>query len=261
MDKISSATKKAWEENWQSHTVEEVLGIFKYPRVIKQLNLYLSFLPKDKIILEGGCGLGPYLIHLNDSGYNVVGVDYNYEPLKKIEKYNNSLPLTVNDVRCLSFKSNSFGAYLSLGVIEHFPEGPEEAIKEANRVLMQAGTFIVHVPIMNIFLMLKYPLELLKRNSILRKLFNKRPKTYYWQQYFKANQLKNKVESRGFIVEKIVPMDHEHSLISFSNMFRDKKSYDAANNLGLRIAGFCEKYLPWLTAANMILICRKNTSI
>jgi len=260
MDKTGCETKKAWEDNWQGHTVEELLEIFKYPRVAKQLNLYLGLLPKNKPILEGGCGLGPYLIHLKSLGYDTVGVDYNREPLKKIKKYNDSLPVAVNDVRALSFKNNSFGAYLSLGVIEHFPEGPEEAIKEANRVLAEGAVFIVQVPVMNIFLTLKYPLELLRRNSILRKIFQKRKKNYYWQQYFRAKQLKSKIENKGFIVEKITPMDHEHSIISFSSIFRDKKSYDAANRLGLKFAVFCEKNFPWITAANMILICRKTSN-
>jgi len=256
--RIDNETRRAWQENWQHHEVERILEIFNYPRVKKQISLYLKYLPKDKPILEGGCGLGPYLIYLKKQGYDVVGVDYNEEPLKKIKAYDKSLSVSVMDVRNLYFDNEAFGGYLSLGVIEHFPEGPRKAIQEAYRVLKKGGVFIVQVPTKNIFLILKYPLELLKRSRLLRTIFKKRHKPYYWQQYFKKKRLKEILEKEGFAVEEIVPMGHEHSVISFSAAFRDKASYDGANAAGLVLSRFCESCLPWLTADDMALICRKK---
>lgn len=257
MNFIENNTKKAWNENWKPHEVEKLLEIFNYPRVKKQMDLYLRYLPRKEKILEGGCGLGPYLIYLHKLGYDVVGIDYNEEPLRKVKQYDNNLQVSVMDVRNLQFSNESFGAYLSLGVIEHFPEGPQKAIQEANRVLKHGGIFIVQVPVMNIFLALKYPLELLKRNRFLRRMFGKKQKVYYWQQYFRARKLKKILEQQKFLVEKIMPMDHEHSVISFSGIFRDKKSYDGANHTGLMVSRLCEKFLPWISAANIVLICKK----
>lgn len=257
---IDNETRKAWDQNWKPHEVEELMEIFSYPRVKKQLALYTKYLTKEDKILEGGCGLGPYLIYLHNKGYDITGIDYNEEPLKKIKSYDSSLSVSVMDVRNLLFRNESFGAYLSLGVIEHFVEGPQKAIEEAYRVLKEEGVFIVQVPVMNIFLALKYPLELLKRSKFVRKVFRKQAKIYYWQQYFKIKKLKKIIEEKGFRVIEIVPMDQEHSIISFSGIFRDKKSYDGANALGLSFCGFCEKWIPWLTAANMVLICRKGGS-
>jgi len=256
---IEQNTKKAWNENWKPHEIESLLEIFNYPRVKKQLDLYFKYLPKDGYILEGGCGLGPYLIHLSSLGYKIIGVDYNEDPLKKILNYNNKLPVSVMDVRRLAVADKSLSGYMSLGVIEHFPEGPKKAIEEAFRTLKQGGIFVVQVPILNIFMLSKYPFEVIKRNILLRKIFHKQEKVYYWQQYFKPKQLKRTIEKSGFEVEKIIPMDHEHSIISFSAYFRDKNSYDGANERGLKFSRFCEKYLPWLTAANMVLICRKTS--
>ena len=59
MNLTDQNTKKAWEKNWESISVEDVLGIFEYERVKKQMNLFLRVLPKDQKILEGGCGLAP----------------------------------------------------------------------------------------------------------------------------------------------------------------------------------------------------------
>lgn len=257
LTRIDNNTKRAWQKNWQPHEVERLLEIFDYPRVKKQIELYLKYLPKNERILEGGCGLGPYLIYLRNQGYDVIGVDYNKGPIRKIKEYDSSIPAEVMDVRRLSFKDGYFGGYLSLGVIEHFVEGPQQAIKEANRVLKTGGIFIVQVPVMNIFLALKYPIELLRRSSFLRRVLGKEKKVYYWQQYFKASRLRAILEQEGFDILETVPMDHEHSIISFSDIFRDKKSYDGANSAGLVLSEFCEKYLPWSAAANMVLICRK----
>jgi SAM-dependent methyltransferase len=255
---IEADTKKAWEVNWQPHEIENILEIFRYPRVKKQLAIYLKYLPKKEKVLEGGCGLGPYLIYLHNAGFDIIGVDYNEEPLKKIKAYDAAIKVSVMDVRRLLFKEETFGGYLSLGVIEHFPEGPYKAINEAYRVLKKGGIFIVQVPIRNIFLNLKYPLELLKRNKLLRKIFGKKEKVYYWQQYFKSKDLQEILNNAGFGVEEVIPMDHEHSIINFSGFFRDKRSYDGANTLGIRLSQFCERYLKWLTAANMIIVCRKG---
>lgn len=258
LENIDKVTKKAWDQNWKPHEAEELLEIFTYPRVKKQIELYVKYLPKKERILEGGCGLGPYLIYLRKLGYNIIGIDYNEEPVRRIKSYDNSLPVSVMDVKTLNFKDDSFAGYLSLGVIEHFPEGPEQAIKEAGRVLVRDGIFIVQVPVMNIFLAFKYPLELIKRNRWLRKLLKRPEKAYYWQKYFKAEELKAILRNQGFEVIEVVPMDCEHSVITFSSFFRDKESYDGANKLGLAVANFCEKCLPWQTAANMVLICKNK---
>jgi SAM-dependent methyltransferase len=258
LNHIDEATKKAWKNNWQPYEVGRLLEIFNYPRVQKQIALYERYLPKEERILEGGCGLGPYLIYLRSKGYDIIGVDYNEEPIRKIKEYDDSLNAEVMDVRNLRFESESFGGYLSLGVIEHFPEGPQRAIEEANRILKKGGVFIVQVPLMNIFLMLRYPLELLKRNKFIRRLLGRKEKIYYWQQYFKAPGLKGLLEERGFRVIEIVPMDHEHNIISSFGFFRDRVSYDGANSAGLAFSRFCEKYLRWPTAANMVLICKKE---
>ena len=52
LNSIENNTKKAWDENWKPHEVERLLEIFNYPRVKKQMDLYLRYLPKKEKILE-----------------------------------------------------------------------------------------------------------------------------------------------------------------------------------------------------------------
>lgn len=251
-------TQKAWEKNWENISIPEILEIFKYDRVRKQLTLFTRVLPKNEKILEGGCGLAPYLIRLRQMGYDVEGVDYNEAPLKKALAYDPSLPLRVGDVAALPFPDASFGGYLSLGVIEHFTEGPRKAIAEARRVLKKGGVFVVAVPRNHLFMRLKAPLDFLKSRPFLRKCFNRPDDHHYWEQYFKKKDLIKILEEEGFEVREAHPLDHAHALVSFSGIFRDKKEYDEASPLGLKLGAWCAKYLPWSTAAQMTLVCYKK---
>ena len=253
-------TKKAWEKNWANISIEQILEIFNYVRVKKQMEIFLRVLPKNEMILEGGCGLGPYLIRLRQMGYNVEGIDYNEGPIRKILGYDATLPVRVGDVTAIPYPDATFGGYLSLGVIEHFTEGPRRAIAEACRVLKAGGVFIVSVPTKNIFMILSAPVRYLKSRLWLRRLFGKEEDNHYWEQYFKKRDLVNYLEEAGFEVREIHPMDHSHTLVSFSSIFRDKNTYDEANPLALKIAGFLEKRFPWSTASHMILICYKKHS-
>src|SRR3990167_913208 len=126
-ESTDSITKIAWEKNWDSISIGEILEIFSYPRVKKQMEIFLKELPLNEPILEGGCGLAPYLIRLRQLGYDVEGIDYNEAPIQKVLAFDPKLPVKVGDVANIPYHDNTFGGYISLGVIEHFTEGPERA--------------------------------------------------------------------------------------------------------------------------------------
>lgn len=258
LNDLDSKTKKAWELNWEDISMKDVLEIFNYDRVKKQMDLFLRVLPKGEKILEGGCGLAPYLIKFRQLGYDVEGIDYNEGPVKKVLEFDPALPVKVGDVTAIPYPDSHFGAYISLGVIEHFSEGPQAAIREAARVLKKDGLFYVAVPTRNIFMNISEPLRQIKRSTFFRKLFGKGPSEHYWEQYFSRKRLSRYLEEGGFRVAEIHPLDHSHTLVSFHSFFRDKKTYDEASPLALKIASFFEKYLPWQTAGQMVLICYKN---
>lgn len=255
---LNKQTKKAWEDNWEDVSMEEVLEIFSYVRVKKQMDVFLQNLPRDKKIFEGGCGLGPYVIRLRQLGYDVIGGDYNLSPLLKVKGYAISTPLICADVTKTPFSDDSFGGYLSLGVLEHFAEGPQEAIREAHRILKKEGVFIVQLPINNILKMLRFPIDIFKRNSLVRRLLGKPQKIYYWEQYMKPKKFSGMLEDNGFKMLTVIPIDHTHNLCTFCGaLFRDKGTYDEANSFGIRVGAVLEKILPWSTAAEAIFICKK----
>ncbi|HNX68438.1 MAG TPA: methyltransferase domain-containing protein [Candidatus Omnitrophota bacterium] len=252
-------TKDAWKKNWQDIPMEKILEIFFYERVQKQMEIFLRVLPKGEKILEGGCGLAPYLIRLRQLGFDVEGIDYNEDPIAKVLAYDPSLPVKVGDVTAIPYPDAYFGGYISLGVIEHFTAGPQQAIREAHRVLKPGAVFVVAVPQNHLFMKLMAPLRWLKRNQVLRKLFGRPADSHYWEQYFHRNELRAVLEKEGFDVQEINPLDHAAAVISFSNIFRDKTTFDEANRVGLAIGRWCEKYMPWATAAQIQFVCYKRT--
>lgn len=251
-------TKEAWEKNWEDVSINQVLEIFGYDRVKKQMAIMQRVLPKNQKILEGGCGLGPYLIRLRQLGYDVEGIDYNEGPIRKILSFDPKLPVRVGDVTQIPYPDSHFGGYLSLGVIEHFAEGPQKAIQEAYRVLKPGGVLYLAVPRNHLFMRIMTPIRFLKSRVFLRKFFGKPEDNHYWEQYFKKEELCRILSEEGFDVREIHPLDHSHSLVSFSSLFRKKNTYDEANDLGLKLGAFFEKHMPWSIAAQMALICYKR---
>lgn len=257
IDQINRVTKEAWCENWINTDIETVIEIFNYPRVKKFLDVIVDYLPKGGRILEAGCGLGPWVIKLGMLGYKMVGIDYQQECINKIKAYDDTLEVYTADVRSIPFEVNYFSAYLSWGVIEHFAEGPDGVLKEAHRVLKLQGKLILTVPYKNIFRKVKRPLDYIKHNSFIRKIFNKPPKVRYYQKYFKVNELEDAISGSGFYVEKIIPVDHIFSLVEFCSVFRDKDSYDGENKLAVLTGNFLEKVLRWASAGSILAIARK----
>lgn len=257
-EKTDAVTKKAWEKNWKDISMDEIMEIFSYDRVKKQMAIFTRVLPKNEKILEGGCGLAPYLIRLRQMGFDVEGIDYNEEPLQKALSYDARLPLKVGDVGAIPYPDNTFGGYISLGVIEHFTEGPLRAIREAHRVLKKNGVFVLMVPQSHFFMKLTAPVTALKRNPALRKLFRKPEDNHYWEQYFDRSELMSLLEKEGFAITEHHAMDHSHAFVSFSNLFRDKNTFDEASPLALKLGAWSEKNLRWAMACQLLIIAHKK---
>ncbi|MDD5194087.1 MAG: class I SAM-dependent methyltransferase [Candidatus Omnitrophica bacterium] len=255
---ITSETKKAWELNWSNIEQREITEIFNYPRVKKQIEIYLTYLPKNGLVLEAGCGLGQWARYLSDRGYKMIGIDYNYKTIEKAKNFNQDLPLGVADVSKLPFLDKSITAYLSFGVIEHFIEGPDASLQEAYRVLEEKGIAIITVPHKSIFIILKSPLVAIKRSAVLRRIFFKKNKAYYYQRYFTRKELTDKFNSLGFRIVSYKPIDHIFSLVEFSGIFRDKKTYDGENALAVKIGNFLERAFPLLCAGSNLFVLQKN---
>lgn len=135
------------------------------------------FSPVERV-LEAGCGSGRWVKYLQDKGFNIYGIEYNQETVDEINNVWPELAITQGDVASLAFPDGYFSGIISIGVIEHFIEGPDEPLKEMYRVLEPRGKAIITVPSFNYLRRLKIPLRWitnnLRRDSLIRKLFKKK---------------------------------------------------------------------------------------
>lgn len=94
-------------------------------------------IPKDKKILDAGCGQGLLVEHFINKGYDIKGIDafYGSDYVKK------------GDLLKSGFKEETFDAIFCLDVIEHFPfDQQEEVVKELTRILKSNGIIIWSIP-------------------------------------------------------------------------------------------------------------------
>lgn len=96
--------------------------------------------------LEAGCGLGYWVAVLRHHGFNIEGIDFSAELIKKIKQVEPELPVRYGNALAIDCPDQEYDSYLSFGVVEHRYEGPEPFFREANRVTKAGGKLILTVP-------------------------------------------------------------------------------------------------------------------
>ena len=140
-----AAREEFWTEHWGGHSVEELLAV---ARVSPLTPLVTAALPAGGRVLEAGCGLGQYVLLLRERGWRAVGVDWSVDALAGCRRVARA-PLAAMELRALAVRDGTIGAYISLGVVEHDPDGPDAILAEARRVLAPGGVIVVSVPYLN----------------------------------------------------------------------------------------------------------------
>jgi SAM-dependent methyltransferase len=164
----SNIQSDAWDTMWTIRTIENELEACDLETPAR--DLFMSYIPKGGRVIDGGCGFGKWVIYLKKLGYDIVGIDNNKLAITKMKDYDESLQVELGDILDIRYPDNTFDAYISMGVVEHFEDGPLPAFKEAYRVLKPNGLIFVSVPTSNVI-----------RNLIrrpLRKVFSAVPVSF-----------------------------------------------------------------------------------
>jgi SAM-dependent methyltransferase len=136
------------------------------------------FAPGDKI-LEAGCGAARFVKYLDERGRFVCGLEYEPETLRQVGKKWPKLKLVAGDVQRMPFPDNCFRGMISVGVVEHFQEGPLGPLKDMLRTLEPGGVALITVPCLNHWRRLKGPFcgisHFLRVNSLIRRLMGRKP--------------------------------------------------------------------------------------
>jgi len=274
-----------WDKIWSSTTIEQELKaceIETAPRV-----MFLSYIPKTGKILDAGCGFGKWVIYLSKRGYNIIGVDNNKLVIEKLKNFDNSLQVELGDILNLKYPDNYFDACISMGVVEHFEEGPLSALKEVYRVLKPKGLIFVSTPtnnfirkiviqpILNIVLKFYYSSKkfklLINKQTTNRKYLKKnrkkikrKKKYYHFLEYrFSFRELLSFLKQSNFEVLKIVPHDFHKSnnhCIGLGVDFPFLKTRNSINFelnfVGKLIARILNNISPWMISASILCVGR-----
>ncbi len=231
------STRNAWESIWDGASMQVELEAVQSERAQETINAYLPFLNKDDVHIEAGSGLSAVVIALRQMGYDVHGLDYAVNALVESQRYDPTLPLAAGDIHHLPYPENTFGSYLSFGVLEHFEHGMQPALKEAYRILKPGGAVVLTIP---------YPNLVYRLVQFKRKLSGASALTddEFYESTYTQQQLIDNVKEVGFEVALCQPTSHAFTLWGLGGIFRAEGYYKTtplADNLG----SLFKRVLPW----------------
>ena len=193
-----AATAEFWSEHWSGLDVESLVGVARESPLTALIE---RALPDRGVILEGGCGLGPYVVLLRERGRAVLGADWSLDALRRCRAAAPTAPVAVMDLGRLAVRSGALAGYISLGVVEHDERGPDAIVADAARALEPGGRLVLSVPYWNGV-----------RRLLTRRLARDARRIQaaggqFYQFAFSRREVRAFLEAHGFHVEWLCPYD------------------------------------------------------
>lgn len=174
----------------------------KYAVMVEQIGLYLK---DGGIILDAGCGNGPYSCYLSQRNNSfIVACDISpkmvTEAKKRIESEGNpnAVRFLASNLECLPFKDRTFDGIICSQVIEHLIND-NIGLKEFHRILKPEGTLIISTDNRNnhISRLLSFPVDAFKKIFMVKRTTWKYPHKDY-----KPEEFYTMLSKAGFNIKK-----------------------------------------------------------
>ena len=243
------------EHMWSARRIEEEIAACPHRRITRY---FLEYLPKGEPILEAGCGLGAWVIFLGDRGYDIAGIDNDEDVIRRLKEWRPSLKVSAGDIRVLPCETGSLGAVISLGVMEHFEEGCDAAMRETNRVLRTGGLLLFTVPFNNVFRKLvAHPL----RGLYLRWRRSQGVGIHFAEYRYSPPEVERMLSRNGFALLVTTWDDFSDKRMSLGIWsdfppLHGKGLYDM-NAPGTAVAWVLNSLSPWIAASGLLCVARK----
>lgn len=243
-------------QSWLTDTVEDNIGLCAFQTIEPVFNKHL---PKQGKILEAGCGLGRWVFYYSRKGYDIIGIDLAKAAVAAAKTYDPTVSIFIDNILKANYPDGHFDAVISLGVVEHFEEGPFEALKEAHRLLTKGGLLFISVPLQNTFR--KLLINHLKRLKMhVQKM---KGVSYSFEEYrYTKEQMGNFLNHTGFEIIDVVADDFfppkNIGLYVDLPFLRGKRKNWELNKFGDFINQFFHRMSPTFACAGLFWVCRKK---
>lgn len=165
---------------------------------------FIKALPQGAKILDGGCGLGDWVLAITRQGFDVLGLDISRQTVAQLQERFPEARFASGDIRATGFQEAEFDAYYSWGVFEHFEAGPQDCLREAWRILKPGGLLFISVPLDNL------------RQAVLGSLAKARepePNLRFYQYRFTRAELAREIGMAGFDLLSLHPIHKRQGVL------------------------------------------------
>ena len=210
---------------------------------------YIARLPKGSRLLDGGCGLGDWVLWFTRAGYPTLGLDVSKVTIEKLRAMFPDMEFAVGDIRATGLPAQSMDAYFSWGTFEHFEEGFGPVVTEAFRVLKPGGLLFTSMPFVN----LRHALHA----TFLEpwRLAPQRKQTRFYQWRLTRGELAGILAKHGFAVDDVKII---HKRQGLQRWLQGNFGLAATSVMAKGLAVLLSPFVPKAVIGHMILaIARK----
>lgn len=248
--------ERAWNDRYRSmYSGEKSFGEYEKQSFWQQLKGYLK---KEGKYLDAGCGIGGWVLFLNEQGFLTEGIDSNSSAVRALTEYDPDIVVRIAGIDAIPYGNETFDGIISIGSLEYTEGAIEKSFQEMYRTLKKGGFICVEVPLFNTIRKVLYvPLKRLE--SFMKKSQGVTPDFAYY--LFDRNELENMITNAGFTIDTVAAHDLPDANSHFGlyanwPLLRGEKPYEL-NALGRVVKAIANSISPWIASAGVVVIAKK----